>query len=299
MRFETVVDSLNFAWDQVVVAFWARYPNPFTTHVLTEDVLRRELRPDGSLYTCRLLMKTNSIPKWGQSLMPASRVPIIEESIVDPNKKTLTTYCRNITHKSLMETTEKVVYTSRNDENGTPFTHCHKMFWVSSQWYAPTGGWIERFGIQRWVKNVVKTRQGLEHVLGQIYVEDDAALEDASMAASTATSTSTASPEVVKSGAVVATRHPFIAEKRRMLKEAATAMGHKAKARLKQPIDQAKEKLKQPIDHAKEKLKQPIDHAKEKLKQPIDQAKEKYENAKVTIGTAQDNLKDKLGVREA
>jgi len=280
MRFESVVDSLNFAWDQVVVAFWARYPNPFTTHVLTEDVLRRELRPDGSLYTCRLLMKTNSIPKWGQSLMPASRVPIIEESIVDPNNKTLTTYCRNITHKSLMETTEKVVYTSRNDENGSPFTHCHKMFWVSSQWYAPTGGWIERFGIQRWVKNVVKTRQGLEHVLGQIYVEDDAALEDASMAASTESSsapTSTASPEVVKSGAVTATRHPFIAEKRRMLKEAAAAMGHKAKARLKQPIDHAKEKLKQPIDHAKEK----------------------YENAKVTIGTAQDNLKDKLGVREA
>jgi len=253
MRFETVIDSLNFAWDQVVVAFWARYPNPFTTHVLTEDVLRRELRPDGSLYTCRLLMKTNSIPKWGQSLMPASRVPIIEESIVDPNKKTLITYCRNITHKSLMETTEKVVYTSNNDENGTPFTQCHKMFWVSSQWYAPTGGWIERFGIQRWVKNVVKTRRGLEHVLGQIYVEDDAALEDASAAAS-----SMASPEVVKSGAV-ATRHPFIAEK----------------------------------------LKQPIDHAKEKLKQPIDHAKEKYENAKVTIGTAQDNLKDKLGVREA
>jgi len=282
MRFETVIDSLNFAWDQVVVAFWARYPNPFTTHVLTEDVLRRELRPDGSLYTCRLLMKTNSIPKWGQSLMPASRVPIIEESIVDPNKKTLITYCRNITHKSLMETTEKVVYTSNNDENGTPFTQCHKMFWVSSQWYAPTGGWIERFGIQRWVKNVVKTRRGLEHVLGQIYVEDDAALEDASAAAS-----SMASPEVVKSSAV-ATRHPFIAEKRRMLREAATAMGHKAKARLKQPIDQAKEKLKQPIDHAKEKLKQPIDHAKEK-----------YENAKVTIGTAQDNLKDKLGVREA
>ena len=43
MKFETVVDSLNFAWDQVVVAFWARYPNPYTTHVLTEDVLRREV----------------------------------------------------------------------------------------------------------------------------------------------------------------------------------------------------------------------------------------------------------------
>jgi len=256
MRFETVVDSLNYAWDQVVVGFWARYPNPFTTHVLTEDVLRRELRPDGSLYTCRLLMKTNSVPKWGQALMPATRVPIIEESIVDPLKKTLTTYCRNISHKSLMETTEKVVYTSRVDETGNPITHCTKMFWVSSQWYAPTGGWIERFGIQRWVKNIDKTRRGLEHVLGQIYVEEDVA-EDA---------TTFSSPEV-KSTAV---RHPFIAEKRRMLREKAAAMGNKAKARLKQPIDQAKEKY-------------------EKTR----------ENAKVTIESAQDNLKDKFGAREA
>ena len=63
-------------------------------------------------------MKTNSIPKWGQALMPASRVPIIEESIVDPNKKTLITYCRNITYKRLMETAEKVVYTSHEDDAG-------------------------------------------------------------------------------------------------------------------------------------------------------------------------------------
>lgn len=263
MRFETVADSINFAWDQVVVAFWARYPNPFTSHVLTEDVLRRELRPDGSLYTCRLLMKTNSIPKWGQALMPASRVPIIEESIVDPTKKTLTTYCRNITHKRLMETTEKVVYT--NDETGKSITHCQKKFWVTSQWYAPTGGWIERFGIQRWVKNVEKTRRGLEHVLGQIYVADDG-VGDESTTTTTTTTMETAKPSVVM--------HPFIAEKRRMLKEAAAAMGHKAKARLKQPIDQAKEKYKEKYERTKE-------------------------NAKVTIENAQGNLKDKFGVGEA
>jgi len=265
MRFETVVDSINFAWDQVVVAFWARYPNPFTTHVLTEDVLRRELRPDGTLYTCRLLMKTNSIPKWGQALMPASRVPIIEESIVDPNKKTLTTYCRNITYKRLMETAEKVVYTNQEDDAGKSFTHCQKKFWVSSQWYAPTGGWIERFGIQRWLKNVEKTRHGLEHVLKQIYVVEDGVEDDLT------TTVASSSSEAVKSGVV---RHPFIAEKRRMLKEAAAVMGHKAKARLKQPIDQAKEKYMETYERTKE-------------------------NAKVTIGTAQDNLKDKLGgVRE-
>lgn len=268
MRFETVVDSINFAWDQVVVAFWARYPNPFTSHVLTEDVLRRELRPDGSLYTCRLLMKTNSIPKWGQALMPASRVPIIEESIVDPAKKTLTTYCRNITHKRLMETTEKVVYTPQEDETGKSITHCQKMFWVSSQWYAPTGGWIERFGIQRWVKNVVKTRRGLELVLGQIYVAEDSAADER-----TTTTTTTTTAETAKLAANV-TMHPFIAEKRRMLKETAAAMGNKAKAKWKQPLDQAKEKYKETYERTKE-------------------------NAKVTIERTQDNLKEKLGVGEA
>jgi len=263
MKFETVVDSINFAWDQVVVAFWARYPNPFTSHVLTEDVLRRELRPDGSLYTCRLLMKTNSIPKWGQALMPARRVPIIEESIVDPNKKTLVTYCRNITYKRLMETAEKVVYTSHEDDAGKSFTQCQKKFWVTSQWYAPIGGWSERFGIQRWLKNVDKTRRGLEHVLGQIYDVEDGVEDDSTPTA--------ASSAAAKTGAL---RHPFIAEKRRMLKEKAAVMGHKAKARLKQPIDQAKEKYMETYERTKE-------------------------NAKVTIGTAQDNLKDKLGgVRE-
>ena len=31
----------QFSWDTVVTAFWRRYPNPFSTHVLTEDVLER------------------------------------------------------------------------------------------------------------------------------------------------------------------------------------------------------------------------------------------------------------------
>jgi len=264
MRFQTVVDSLSFAWDQVVVAFWARYPNPFTTHVLTEDVIRREIRPDGSLYTCRLLMKTNPIPKWGQALMPARLVPIIEESIVDPKTKTLTTLCRNVTYKSLMENTEKVVYTSVEDENGKPATRCDKMFWVSSRWYGLVGV-IEMFGAQRWVKNIDKTRRGFEHVLEQIY--DDDVEEDGLHDSTKATTAESASATSAATSATVA-MHPFIFEKRRMLKERAALMGHKAKVKFKQPLDQAKGKLERT-----------------------------RENAKVTIENAQDNIKDKFGVR--
>ena len=103
-----------------------------------------QLRPDGTLYTCRLLMKTNSIPRWGQAIMPARRVPIIEESIVDADNKTLTTYCRNITHKSIMETTEKVVYTSQEDDSGmtvNQFLFCFVFCFVFLLFFFWGGGW--------------------------------------------------------------------------------------------------------------------------------------------------------------
>jgi len=46
-----------------------RYPNPFATHVLSEDTLHREFRGNGVLYTRRLLTKTNKIPKWGEKFL--------------------------------------------------------------------------------------------------------------------------------------------------------------------------------------------------------------------------------------
>uniref|UniRef100_A0A672GX48 PRELI/MSF1 domain-containing protein n=1 Tax=Salarias fasciatus TaxID=181472 RepID=A0A672GX48_SALFA len=39
--------DIRSAWDHVVSAFWQRYPNPFSTHVLTEDVVYREVTRTG------------------------------------------------------------------------------------------------------------------------------------------------------------------------------------------------------------------------------------------------------------
>jgi len=272
MKFSTVADCLNFSWDQFVVAFWARYPNPFASHVLTEDVLRRELRPDGTLYTCRLVMKTNSVPSWGKALMPAKRVPILEESIVDPKSKTMKTYCTNVTHKSLMETTEKVVYTSQLDDQGCSVTHCDRMFWVSSKWVAPTRHLIERFGVNRWNSNVRKTKLGFELVLKQIYDEDG--LEQ-----------SVTQDSTIKVGSI--SMHPFILEKRRMLREKATIMGQKAKDKFKQPLDNAKEKLERTRENAKLTIERTKDTAMSKIEKTKDTAFSKIENAQDKL----DNIK--------
>lgn len=76
-----------------------------STHVLTEDVVYREVTADHQLLSRRLLMKTNRLPRWAERLFPAGMsrsVYIIEDSIVDPVNKSLTTYTWNLNHTTLM-----------------------------------------------------------------------------------------------------------------------------------------------------------------------------------------------------
>ncbi|XP_067117655.1 PRELI domain containing 1b isoform X2 [Osmerus mordax] len=93
-------------WDQVLMAFWLRYPNPFSAHVLTEDVVFRELTADRRLLSRRLLTKTNRLPRWAEKVFPAhlSRcVYILEDSVVDPHTHQMTTTSWNLNHNTLME----------------------------------------------------------------------------------------------------------------------------------------------------------------------------------------------------
>ncbi len=95
--------AFNYGVEQIFQGFWRRYPNPYSLHVLTEDTVERQIRPDGKLYTKRLLTKTNKLPKWAEKIFRhVKKVCIIEESIVDMKGKTLTTYTRNIGLNNIM-----------------------------------------------------------------------------------------------------------------------------------------------------------------------------------------------------
>ncbi|KAL2299257.1 hypothetical protein Nmel_013907 [Mimus melanotis] len=96
---------LKGPWDQVFAAFWQRYPNPYSKHVLTEDIVHREVTPDHKLLSRRLLTKTNRMPRWAERFFPANvahSVYILEDSIVDPKNRTMTTFTWNINHARLM-----------------------------------------------------------------------------------------------------------------------------------------------------------------------------------------------------
>lgn len=73
----------------------------YSSHVLTEDTISREVR-NGKLYSKRLLTKTNRVPKWGERFISKNVVKIMEESIVDPEAKTFTTYTKNLGYTKVM-----------------------------------------------------------------------------------------------------------------------------------------------------------------------------------------------------
>lgn len=73
-----------------------------SNHVLTEDTIH-QVASGHRLFSKRLLTKTNNMPRWGERFVPGPRyVCVVEESIVDPVGKTLTTYTRNIGYTTIM-----------------------------------------------------------------------------------------------------------------------------------------------------------------------------------------------------
>lgn len=158
-------DILKFSWDQVAQAFWARYPNPYSSHVLTEDVVYRRIRGT-KLYTKRLLTKTNRMPKWGEKIVSARSVRIIEESIVDLVDKSITTYTRNIGHNSILSIEEKCIY--RPSPESVRSTTIQREAWVSSSLYGLARA-VQAFAMDRFKKNVLKATKGFTFVLDRMF----------------------------------------------------------------------------------------------------------------------------------
>lgn len=103
VRFHESAKEFCYPWNKVAEAMWLRYPSPWSQHVLSEDVLERYVTADGLLFTKRLLQKTNRLPKWGTRFVRNRSVFMVEESLVDPNSKTATTYTYNVGYQKVSQ----------------------------------------------------------------------------------------------------------------------------------------------------------------------------------------------------
>ncbi|XP_036614900.1 PRELI domain-containing protein 1, mitochondrial-like [Trichosurus vulpecula] len=161
---------LRSSWDQVFAAFWQRYPNPYSKHVLTEDIVHREVTSDRKLLSRRLLTKTNRMPRWAERFFPANvahSVYILEDSIVDPQNQTNFTW--NIDHVRLMVVEERCVYCVNPENSG--WTEIRREAWVSSSLFGVSRA-VQEFGLARFKSNVTKTIKGFEYILAKLQAKE-------------------------------------------------------------------------------------------------------------------------------
>lgn len=91
-------------------------------------MLHREV-VETKLHSVRLFTKTNKLPKWGERFIHSNVVKIVEESILDPSKKTFVTYTRNVGFTNVMvgirllvfylifKVIHKLIYRERTNES--------------------------------------------------------------------------------------------------------------------------------------------------------------------------------------
>ncbi|CAI7571008.1 unnamed protein product [Penicillium manginii] len=122
MKFFENKFTYDYSFPAVSLAYFLRYPNPYSRHVLTTDVIDRYVDPNTRrLHTIRLHLKKSKVPSGILKLLPkgmggsdnSGQSYILETTIVDPTEGWMETESRN------MEWTEKQHYQRILTEDST------------------------------------------------------------------------------------------------------------------------------------------------------------------------------------
>ncbi|KAF9023404.1 MSF1-domain-containing protein [Hymenopellis radicata] len=156
MKFYTQSFTYDDSWSIVSLAYFLRYPNPYASHILSCDVISRELTPAGTLLTTRLILKRGIISR--------TEAWVIEESEVDPLGKTVQCRTKNLEFTKVMQV-EETAFIRQNEDGQTLQTNEAR---IRSRF-----GWgltkrIEAFGMHRVESHVQRSRDGISLILNMI-----------------------------------------------------------------------------------------------------------------------------------
>ena len=161
----SLTNFLQCSWKTALCAFWVKYPNQYSDHVLSEDVLHRTIFSDGKLYSRRLLTKTNHLPSWGNAIFKSHLkrvVCIVEESVVDPGNQTMKVYTWNTVYTNMMDVQERTTITP----SGSDKTMVFKEGWVDSSLIGVRSV-LKTFGSSRWKSNAKKAFLGYQDIINE------------------------------------------------------------------------------------------------------------------------------------
>ncbi|TVY40245.1 Protein UPS1, mitochondrial [Lachnellula cervina] len=112
--------SYDYSFPAVTLAYFLRYPNPYSTHVLSTDVISRSIDSAGRLQTTRLHRKSSKLPSAVLNLLPKSVLGnvhsgrsesyILETSTIDVQEGWMRTESKNLDWTGILSVVEKQEY---------------------------------------------------------------------------------------------------------------------------------------------------------------------------------------------
>lgn len=111
----------DYPFPTVTLAYFLRYPNPYSTHVMSTDVIERHFDPQTNrLYTARLHLKRSKMPAAILKLLPRSLLGasptgtsqsyVLERSVVDVRDGVMITESRNLDLVGVLAVVERQLY---------------------------------------------------------------------------------------------------------------------------------------------------------------------------------------------
>ena len=119
MKFYEHSANYDYTFPAVALAYFLRYPNPYSRHVLSSDVIERYIDPDtGRLHTTRLHLKKSKVPSAILSFLPRSLAGpggtsqsfVLEKSTVDAKEGWMETESKNMEWTGILSVVERQTY---------------------------------------------------------------------------------------------------------------------------------------------------------------------------------------------
>ncbi|KAG9047291.1 hypothetical protein FS837_002599 [Tulasnella sp. UAMH 9824] len=155
-------------WATVSKGVWQKYPNPYSGHVVSVDVLDRSIDPEtGIIRTERILGCKQSAPKWVVKFLGGSEDAFVREvSFVDPQTSRTTVTSVNLSLSQYMTVLEHITYEPSpvNPLSKTLFRQTAEIQARMGKWKS-LGDKLESWSAERFRSNAALGRQGFEHVL--------------------------------------------------------------------------------------------------------------------------------------
>lgn len=119
MKFFENLYTYDYSFPAVSLAYFLRYPNPYSRHVLTTDVIDRYVDPrTHRLHTTRIHLKKSKVPSGILKLLPkgiggsdsSGQSYILETTVVDAKEGWMESESRNMEWTGILSVVEKQVY---------------------------------------------------------------------------------------------------------------------------------------------------------------------------------------------